>query len=500
MGRPINTPAFWLFLALPFLLPAQVPQTLVFRHVNVVNVRPTGDPLRRNQTVTIQAGRIISISDTPADSPANPAPDPNAPAPEPVADAVRTIDATGKFIIPGLWDMHVHLTDTRVNFPLFLANGITGIREMYSAFPIAQLRQLRLAPDAPRVAIPAFLDSPDVVQPEWPDAAGVRTAQQAKAAAFALAQRGPDFLKVYGTLSREAYFAIADTAKQIGMPFAGHVPEAVSPLEAAEAGQRSQEHLNGILIAASSNEEQLRARQVALLSDRSVTAAERVRLLAWPSGEGLFDTYSEEKAAKLFAGFVKNGTWQTPTLTVLSGFVRERDPDFLDDPRRKFVPQAWWKTWDPANTSYLRDLSPEQYQQVHARMAALLDRYKKLVGDMNKAGVPLLAGTDLNRFNPVLPGWGLHEELALLVDSGLTPQQALQTATLNPARYFNIADQMGTVETGKVADLVILNANPLEDIRNTQKIDSVVSRGQLFSRQDLDAQLERARVIGETLR
>jgi imidazolonepropionase-like amidohydrolase len=122
-------------------------------------------------------------------------------------------------------------------------------------------------------------------------------------------------------------------------------------------------------------------------------------------------------------------------------------------------------------------------------MKALLDRYKKLVGDMHRAGVEFLAGTDANGWNPVLPGFGLHEELALLVESGLTPLDALQTATRNPARYFGALNQAGTIEPGKVADLVLLNADPLADIRNTQKIEAVVMRGRYYSRQDLDALL-----------
>ena len=120
-----------------------------------------------------------------------------------------------------------------------------------------------------------------------------------------------------------------------------------------------------------------------------------------------------------------------------------------------------------------------------------MTRYRKLVGDMHRAGVGLLAGTDSSPLNPVLPGWGLHQELALLVECGLTPLEALQTATRNPALYFGTQKDMGTIEEGKFADLVLLDADPLEDIHNTQAIAAVVLKGRLFSRQDLDAMLER---------
>jgi imidazolonepropionase-like amidohydrolase len=132
------------------------------------------------------------------------------------------------------------------------------------------------------------------------------------------------------------------------------------------------------------------------------------------------------------------------------------------------------------------------------RIRMLLTRYERLVGDMRRAGVEFLAGTDTSPLNPVLPGWGLHQELELLVDSGLTPMEALQAATRNPARYFGKLSEMGTIEEGKSADLVLLDADPLEDIRNTQKIAAVVMRGRYYSRQDLDAMLERVRQISRT--
>jgi imidazolonepropionase-like amidohydrolase len=162
----------------------------------------------------------------------------------------------------------------------------------------------------------------------------------------------------------------------------------------------------------------------------------------------------------------------------------------MHDQRRRFLPRQWTDSWDPRVTFYLRDLSPEDYDALHVRIEMLLDRHKKLVGDMRKAGVEFLAGTDSSGWNPVLPGFGLHEELALLVESGLTPMEALQSATRNPARYFNKLGEMGTIEVKKAADLVLLTADPLEDIHNTQKIEAVVMRGRYYSRKDLNAMLK----------
>jgi hypothetical protein len=347
---------------------------------------------------------------------------------------------------------------------------------------------------------PGFIDGPLMTGAgKLPDAVAVSNAVQARAAVRFLQEEGADFLKVYSSVPRDAFLALADEARAAGIPIAGHVPEEVSPIEASDQGMRSEEHLNNLLLGASTRETELREDRVATMYSQQITGEQRLRLLAWPILVGLVDTYDEEKAAAMFRAFVKNGTRQTPTLSILSGFVHELDEEFVNDPRRRFVPKTWSVNWDPRVIFYLRDLPPAEYEVLHQRMRMLLTRYRKLVGDMNRAGVELLAGTDMNPFNPVLPGWGLHQELVLLRESGLTPMQALQTATRNPARYFGILNETGTIEGGKSADLVLLDADPLADIQNTQKIAGVVSRGRYYSRQDLDAMLERTAALSATV-
>jgi len=448
--------------------------SLIFKHVTVID--GTGAAPRVNVTVAITGARITAI-----DKKVH------------VSRGDQVIEAKGKFLIPGLWEMHIHLGPPEIFFPLLVANGITGVREMFTGIPMAVIRGWGARPDVPRIYAPGFIDGPPMLWggPAAPGAMAVGTAEQARFAVDALAAGGVDFLKVYNSIPRDAYFALAAEARAIGMPFAGHVPEEVSPLEASEAGQRSGEHLINILLACSEKEEALRADRVSTMLSQEITGEARMRLLAFPKVEGLVDTYSETKAAKLFETFVKNGTWQTPTLALLDGFARARDDDFVHDPRRKYLLKAWNEAWDPLNTFFLKDLSPRDYTALNVRIRVLLERYEKLVGDMRRAGVEFLAGTDANGWNPVYPGFGLHQELALLVKSGLTPMEALQCATRNPARYFGLADT-GTIEVNKTADVVLLNDDPLADIRNTEKIEAVVMRGRYYSRENLDAMLARA--------
>jgi hypothetical protein len=405
----------------------------------------TGAPPRPDVSVVITDGRIAAIG---RDLPRPP--------------GARVVDATGKFLIPGLWDMHVHLDPQGSVMRALLAYGVTGIREMYSGIPIATLAAWRASPENPRIAAPGFLDGPLLLTsgPARPDAYAVETAEQARFAVGLLAAGGADFLKVYNSLPRDAYFAIAQESKRLGIPFAGHVPEAVSPAEASDAGQRSQEHLINILLACSTREEVLRAQRIVTMNDPAISGLDRMLELGFPDPKGLFDTYDQAKAAALFKTFVKNATWHTPTLALLHSFLTDKN-------RAHGMP-------------YMQDLSEASFDAWIARIGALLDRYKKLVGDMHRASVEFLAGTDTSATTPVVPGAGLHDELQLLVESGFTPMEALQAATRNPARYFGKLRDMGTLEPGKLADLVLLDANPLDDIRNTRKISLVVLRGHVI--------------------
>src|SRR5262249_44694326 len=234
---------------------------------------------------------------------------------------------------------------------------------------------------------------------------------------------GADFVKVYTYLPRDAYFAIAEEAKRQRIPFAGHVPWSVSAAEASDAGQRSIEHLTGVLLSFSSSERESR-RKIAAASRFEGRAAVEARAL---------ETYDGEKARELFDRFAKNGTWQCPTLTVLRSFAYLDDKDFRNDQRLKYMPPLVRDRWERAesrlgNTANNYSLNKKIYP-----------KYLEMVGAMHRAGVQILAGTDTG--NPYcFPGFSLHDELGLLVKAGLTAGEALRAATLDPARFLGMED------------------------------------------------------------
>jgi imidazolonepropionase-like amidohydrolase len=455
-----------LLLVLPPAQPAQSTRQLVLTHVTVLDM--TGAPAQPDRTVVITGDRITELG-------------PSAGVQTP-KDA-QVVDATGKFLIPGLWDMHVHWFD-KSYLPLFLANGVTGIRQMWG-MPFhhqwrQEIEQGTLL--GPRMEIPtAIVDGP---KPIWPGSIAVKDAAEGRQVVLQAKQEGADFIKVYSRLPRDAYFAIADEAKKQGIPFAGHVPSAVTVIEASDAGQKSIEHLTGVLEACSAREEELRKKSDEVMANlppgktfpdpASLRALSRLRL----------DTFSPEKANALFAHLARNHTWQCPTLTVLRNMAFIQDPAIRNDPRLKYMPAEIRSGWDPKGDFRLQDRTAEDYELSQAAYR----KQKELVGPMRRAGVEFLAGTDV--INPYcFPGFSLHDELGLLVEAGLSPLEALQAATLNPARYLGREKDLGTVEKGKIADLVLLDANPLEDIGNSRKIEAVVFGGKLLPKAELEKML-----------
>ena len=321
--------------------------------------------------------------------------------------------------------------------------------------------------------------------PYWPGSVSVNTPEEAREAVDASRQNGADFIKEYSFLPRDLYFAIAAESKKQNIPFVGHVSMAVSAEEASDAGQKSMEHLIGILPSCSSREQDfLQAAQADLAdildSKKAAFEGKHVRQLR----DDLISTYDPAKASQLFARFKKNGTWQCPTLTVIRSLAFRDQSAFLDDPRLKYMPHSIRTSWDPAATGSIHGKSPEDYAYSKREFQKDLE----LVAAMNRAGVDIIAGTDV--LNPFcFPGFSLLDELEMYVKAGLSPLDALRTATANPARFLGRQKDFGTVEPGKLADLVLLDANPLDDINNIRKTSAVIFDGTYFDRAALDATL-----------
>jgi hypothetical protein len=293
-------------------------------------------------------------------------------------------------------------------------------------------------------------------------------------------------------LSAAAYFAIAAAAQKEGIRFVGHVPDAVSPFAASDAGQASIEHLTGVLLACSSREDELRQQQVPAPPTGETPAEEVVRQRRWQ--QEVLDSYSQQKAGLLFKKFVANHTWQVPTLPLLLDMAYLTPAtDRANDPRLKYIPGNVKKIWQQGRRGSLANRTDADF----AQRAGLVERSLGVVRDMNSAGVNILAGTDSAAPN-VFPGFSLHESLADLVRAGLTPMQALQAATSAPAEFLGLSAQQGIIKEGKRADLVLLDANPLDDIHNTEKISAVVLNGRLLDRADLDALLKKAEQFAAT--
>lgn len=432
-------------------------QNLAIRNVTVVDVNGA----RPRLNVLIGGGRILAVG-------------------SPIRPGTRTVDGTGKFLIPALWDMHVHLWETDPMFGLYVANGVLGIRDMGS--DLKRTRQWRTEIAAGRMAGPLIftpgplVDGPgsEVTKAPVITAAGP---EEGRRAVDTVDEALADFVKVMSSLSADAYDAIAQRARVRRIPFAGHLPEDVPASVAVDARQKSMEHLFGIALACSPEETSLRKGRADAIAKRDYAALRQIR-------ERTYKTFSPAIANELFRRMARYSVWQTPTLTLRKRLSLMDLEKLTSAPELRYVPPAIKAAWrDPRDD--LKKATPEQL----ANFVEDYEFHRKLIPHMRSAGTPLLAGTDTGDAY-VVPGFALHDELVLLVDAGLSPAEALAAATVQPARYFGLEDTQGTVERGKTANLLLLEGNPLDDIRNTRRIAAVVQKGSLLDRKCLDGLLE----------
>jgi len=470
---------FFLTLIAPGLLFAQpIPPMLplVFTHVTVVDL--TGAPSKSNMTVIVAGNRIVAVA---------------RPGKVRIPKNAQIINASGKFMIPGLWDMHAHTRadalTRQIVFPLNIVNGVTGIRDMAgdcvgggdcdgkATFDVHLQWKKDIADGhliGPRLIVAtAFVDGKP---PLHPGSMVVSTPEEAREAVRYAKRRGFDLVKVYVKLSRPSYFALADEARKLSIPFAGHVPALVGAIEASEAGQKSQEHLYGVLEACSGREAEFIAARDQLAQTDDLTTdkfgdlfEQQLKPLSYATGD----------CSIFFRTLVKNGTWIVPTYNYwrsIADYYYYGPQRVQESARLRYIPMSLKEEWFRKYKSDIEKTTEEMAQKSRQKFLTRLSLVKRL----HDGGVGILAGTDSD-MPYTFPGFDLHDELAMFVEGGLTPLAALQTATINPAKYLNMLPSSGTVEKGKLADLVLLEANPLEDISNTRRISGVVVDGRYLS-------------------
>jgi imidazolonepropionase-like amidohydrolase len=403
-------------------------QTTTIDNVTIVDV--TNGHLQQRKTIVIEGNgiaRIVKASDA--------------------TRAAATLDGTGMFVIPGLWDMHVHAyftndtarfhSTSEVMLPLFIVNGVTGVRDLGSNLEATLAARDSVAAHhliGPRMLVSGpMLDGPTT---RYAAAIKVATDEEARAAVRMLKERGVDMIKTQSLIPKEAYIALADEATRIGIPFEGHVPNAITGMEAIAAKQRSFEHLIGV----------------------------------------------RDTATSLIAELARKRVWQCPTVINSVGTTA----DFLSDPGVAFWLKQSVEGWRRAAATRASesDSATRAAAERATRRLALIKRLYDLK-------IPFLAGTDAPAGYDLVPGASLHRELQLFVRAGLTPLQALQTATVNPATYFGKTSEWGTIAAGKAADLVMLRGNPLVDIANTRAVAAVVADGRYYSPRELERLLLR---------
>jgi hypothetical protein len=432
-----------------------------------------------SQTVLARDGRIVAV--VRADGARVPA-------------SARTIDGSDKYLMPGLWDMHVHMSlsgkPAQIEMPLFIAHGVTGVRVMGAdgvtaptrlAAGLAMHRAWQQQVAAGRLLGPRLLalaswavDGPARIPDSMPAYFKAVTREDGRQLARHFKERGFDFVKVYNNFPREGYLGLAEEARTLGLPFAGHEPSSLSALELSNAGQKSIEHSRIFLFNCWPGADSMRR---GLL--RASPTVRRQRMVA---------EYDAGMCGEVFRTFARNGTWITPTHLTRRMDAFAHDSAFRNDPRLKYVPRAQRQRWqDDAARMVAGDSSA-------AGRRSYMDFYRKgleLTNVAYRAGVRVMLGTDAGD-SFVFPGASVHDELVELVSAGLSPAEALRAATLSGAEYLGLGADYGRVTPGRYADLVLLDANPLEDVRNTRRIRAVMLGGRVLERPALDSLLASA--------
>ena len=443
---------------------------VVIENVTLIDA---GNPIREEMTVIIDGDEIVSINKSNIGTTA-------------LLDDDVVVDGRDKFVIPGLWDAHVHLTfipelDYETAYGLFLMNGITSIRDtgailkkLKPAIAFAKKNPLK----TPRLFYsgPLLDGTPSVykgTEPGYPElSVEINEDTNLMALVNNLIEQEVSFLKTYEMLSEEIFINLLKISEEKNLKVTGHIPLGIDFFKAVDNGLDGMQHIRNLELACTKDSTEGLSKRLLLLENvESIPGSALRSKIHLAQRYSSIEDFDEDRCMKVIEHLVVNNVFQTPTLTINTV-----------GSKRFFANEQWQETYkflpNVVKNRWLKDSKSMAQQPLNDSYKTYQDWSMKMVGLFNKQGVKILAGTD-TPIGFLTPGFSLHKELELLVESGLTPLQALRAATITPAEFFNLEDKMGTVEVGKFADLVILNNNPLNDIKHTQDIHAVILKGRI---------------------
>jgi len=413
-------------------------------------------------------------------------------------DGAAQLDGTGKYLIPGLWDSHVHLTFEpdlmSTMFDLFIVNGITSVRDTGGKLHLVKPMKVQADSDInkyPRVKIagPLLDGMPRVYNgstPQIPDISqGLNSVEEVNEKVDALVAEGVDLLKAYEMLSPELYKAVLARAKKHGLKVTGHIPLSMTVQQAAAEGLASIEHMRNLEMSMAENADDILIERKQLLQSKKDTSGYGLRSY-------MHNTYrhasvkiiDEKRKQDVLQSLYDNNTWQIPTLALVLSAQLNTFGDAQWHETFQYIPAQMEKDW-VYNAGVVASRSSGNANEGYMNWAS------SMIREFLDNDIGVMAGTDCPIFF-LTPGFSLHRELETLVEKGrMTPKEALYSATVRPAQYFNMEDELGTVEKGKIADLILLDKNPLENIRNTTSIHAVFKNGTLYDSEKLEAMKNR---------
>lgn len=413
-----------------------------------------------------------------------------------VGDNIPRVDGEGGYLIPGLWDSHVHIfsspTEPETALPLYLINGITGVRDMGALWPIADQQALQAQIEAGEVLGPRLILSGawvDASPGSWPGMFLADTSEEARTVVGRIATEGWAAVKSYSMLGEATYLTLAEATHDAGLPLVGHIPEQVALGTAIDAGQDGMEHFGRIPMACSTDEARM-------LDDlRAVMAAggDQAAIFGIMAARNriVLETWDASLFADVLVRMAGAGVHVSPTL-VVADFYTGNWPD-TDAPRMWMIPSEVREAW--GRPDFRLEAMTDEVRAL-AEDSIALDR--RTFAMTHAAGVPILASSDASFANPYLfHGFSLLDELDIYVTAGLTPREALYTATVAPPRFFALPDQDGTIAPERRADLVLLDENPLEGLRTLQTPRAVIVGGTVLDRAALDAMADDLLAAGE---